>query len=477
MRLLIMIAIGTAALEGTALAQVMASRGFAPPTAAEQAQLDRVTPELLPNSVRRGPTPPAASRVLWTGVTAGVEGGAAMVEHHYFDGVVEHGGGVWLSPWGEGRFCLLGLPADFTTKFGDEAPHFVRAYGHPVMTDRGLCLRDVFLVVGDLRWTTTMLDYGPGGRPDFSAADAAARGATHSHPESRLLTPVGYRVLAGAQVGKTNFDESAAGVGWSAALELSLRLSLRAELALMGGPSAYPRFAAPTSFQTALLFRYFTVVPGIAFGPLLSLPIDDAEKVFVGLRYLPTFGDAHGTWGLSPAFGGGMDVSASPDGDVRFMLQLVLGIRNAPRRARAPLHRRSYRLWQVAEWVVDAALELMSFSEAARCFDRPTIGIGALGAGSVSLSALARLLGPSVWGARPDDGAPSRDGPPRPRRRPGRAPGGPPGRRGAGPTPTLAQLVWEGPSAPVGKGRPPRAGAPAPCRGGGRGGGRRRRRL
>ena len=326
MRLLIMIAIGTAALEGTALAQVMASRGFAPPTAAEQAQLDRVTPELLPNSVRRGPTPPAASRVLWTGVTAGVEGGAAMVEHHYFDGVVEHGGGVWLSPWGEGRFCLLGLPADFTTKFGDEAPHFVRAYGHPVMTDRGLCLRDVFLVVGDLRWTTTMLDYGPGGRPDFSAADAAARGATHSHPESRLLTPVGYRVLAGAQVGKTNFDESAAGVGWSAALELSLRLSLRAELALMGGPSAYPRFAAPTSFQTALLFRYFTVVPGIAFGPLLSLPIDDAEKVFVGLRYLPTFGDAHGTWGLSPAFGGGMDVSASPDGDVRFMLQLVLGI-------------------------------------------------------------------------------------------------------------------------------------------------------
>ena len=326
MRLLILIAIGTAALEGTALAQVMASRGFAPPTAAEQAQLDRVTPELLPNSVRRGATPPAASRVLWTGVTAGVEAGAAMVEHHYFDGVVEHGGGVWLSPWGEGRFCLLGLPADFTTKFGNETPHFVRAYGHPVMTDRGLCLRDVFLVVGDLRWTTTMLDYGPGGRPDFSAADAAARGATHSHPESRLLTPVGYRVLAGAQVGKTNFDESAAGVGWSAALELSLRLSLRAELALMGGPSAYPRFAAPTSFQTALLFRYFTVVPGIAFGPLLSLPIDDAEKVFVGLRYLPTFGDAHGTWGLSPAFGGGMDVSASPDGDVRFMLQLVLGI-------------------------------------------------------------------------------------------------------------------------------------------------------
>ena len=326
MRLLILIAIGTAALEGTALAQVMASRGFAPATATEQAQLDRVTPELLPNSVRRGATPPAASRVLWTGVTAGVEAGAAMVEHHYFDGVVEHGGGVWLSPWGEGRFCLLGLPADFTTKFGNETPHFVRAYGHPVMTDRGLCLRDVFLVVGDLRWTTTMLDYGPGGRPDFSAADAAARGATHSHPESRLLTPLGYRVLAGVHLGKTNFDESALGVGWSAALELSVRLSLRSELAIMGGPSAYPSFAAPTSIQTALLFRYFTVVPGIAFGPLLSLPVDDAEKVFVGVRYLPTFGDALGTWGLSPAFGGGMDVSASPDGDVRFMLQLVLGI-------------------------------------------------------------------------------------------------------------------------------------------------------
>ena len=46
----------------------------------------------------------------------------------------------------------------------------------------------------------------------------------------------------------------------------------------------------------------------------------------MGVRYLPTFGDALGTWGLSPAFGGGMDVSASPDGDVRFMLQLVLGI-------------------------------------------------------------------------------------------------------------------------------------------------------
>ena len=59
---------------------------------------------------------------------------------------------------------------------------------------------------------------------------------------------------------------------------------------------------------------------------VLVVAVDDAEKVFVGVRYLPTFGDALGTWGLSPAFGGGMDVSASPDGDVRFMLQLVLGI-------------------------------------------------------------------------------------------------------------------------------------------------------
>ncbi len=321
-----MILLAVVALEGTAQAQAMWSRKFAPQAAAERARFDKAESELLPNAVRQSPSSHAASMVFWTGVTDGVEGGTAMVEHHYFDGVVEGGGGVWLSPWGEGRFCLLGVPKEASARFNDETPHFVRAYGYPVMTERGLCLRDVLLVVGDMRWTTTVLEYGPGGKSDFSAADAAALGATHSHPEARLLTPVGYRVLGGAHIGKTNFDDSALGVGWSAALELSLRTSLRTEFALMAGPSAYPEFAAPTSVQTALLFRYFFVGIGIGFGPLVSLPVDDDEQLFVGARYLPMLGDALGSWGLAPALGGGMDISASPEGDVRFMLQLVLGV-------------------------------------------------------------------------------------------------------------------------------------------------------
>ena len=312
--------------EQTAQAQAMSSAAFVPPTAAERAQLDRAARGVLPSDVRREPERHASTRVFWTGVTDGMERGVARVEHHYFDDVVETGGGVWLSPWGEGRFCLLGISADVAEKFSGETPRLVRAYGHPVMTDDGMCLRDVFVVVGDLRWSTTVLEYGPAGKESFSASDAAARGATHSHPEARLLTPVGYRLLAGVHVGKTNFGESGFGGGWSAALELSLRASLRSELALMAGPQAYPKFGAPTSIQTAFLFRYHVVGLGAAFGPLVSLPVSADEQVFIGGRYLPTMGDALGTWGLSPTIGGGLDVTASPRGDVRFLLQLVVGV-------------------------------------------------------------------------------------------------------------------------------------------------------
>jgi hypothetical protein len=326
MRRLVMIAIGLAALEGTAGAQSMYSEEFVPPTAAERAQLSRAKADVLPSDVRRDPGAHAASTMFWTGVTDGVEGGAAMVEHHYYDGVVEGGGGVWLSPWGEGRFCLLGVPADVRAKFTAERPRFVRAYGQPVVTELGLCLRNVSLAVGDRPWSTTVIEYGPDANAEFSESDARARGAIHRHPEARLLTPLSYRLLAGAHIGKTNFDDSPLGVGWNAAGELSLRASLRVELALMAGTQSYPKFAAPTAIQTALLFRTYQVGAGIAFGPLLSVPVHDDEKLFIGGRYLPTFGEALGSWGLSPVIGGGMDVSASPDGDVRFLIQLVIGV-------------------------------------------------------------------------------------------------------------------------------------------------------
>lgn len=195
-----------------------------------------------------------------------------------------------------------------------------------MVTERGLCLRDVFLVVGDRGWSTTVIEYGPGGRPGFSAAVARARGAVHDHPEARLLTPFGYRVVVGAQLGKTNLDDSPVGVGWNAALELSLRPSLRSEVALMAGPHAYPAFGSPTSIQTAVLFRYFTFGIGIAAGPLVHVPVRDDEPVWLGVRYLPTFGDARGAWGLSPTIGGGADISATTDGDARFVLNLTLGL-------------------------------------------------------------------------------------------------------------------------------------------------------
>ncbi len=328
MRVLIMIALGMSVALATGLArgQSMSSAEFVPPTAVEGRHFRSATHDVGPTDVRRNPALYAGTEVYWTGVTAGLEGGVPMVEHHYFDGVVEGGGGVWLSPWGEGKFCLLGLSPKLAARFKWEKPSFVRAYGRPVVTKQGLCLRDVFAVVGDRGFTTTVLEYGPGGSHDFSASDAALRKALHSHPEERLLTKVGYRLLLGAQVGKTNFDDSPLGVGYNAALELSLRTSLRTELAVMAGPHAYPEFGAPTSLQTAALFRYYAVGIGIGFGPLLDVPLRDDEELWIGGRYLPMIGDALGSWALAPVVGGGMDISATPDGDVRFVLQLVVGV-------------------------------------------------------------------------------------------------------------------------------------------------------
>ncbi len=328
MRALPIIAFGlsVAAAGAPARGQSMSSTEFVPPTAAEGRHFNSATHDVGPTDVRRDPPLYAGTAVYWTGVTAGIKDGAPMVDHHYYDGVVEGGGGVWLSPWGEGRFCLLGLSPKVAARFSSEKPLFVRAYGRPVVTERGLCLRDVFAVVGDRGWTTTVIEYGPGGNHSFSESDVALRQALHSHPEERLLTPLGYRLLLGAQVGKTNFDDSPLGVGWNAAAELSLRTSLRTELALMAGPHAYPEFGAPTSLQTAALFRYYAVGIGIGFGPLLDVPLRDDEELWIGGRYLPMIGDALGTWALSPVLGGGMDVSATPDGDVRFVLQLVLGV-------------------------------------------------------------------------------------------------------------------------------------------------------
>jgi hypothetical protein len=165
-----------------------------------------------------------------------------------------------------GRFCLLDVPPDAAWTFASEKPLLVRAYGVPVVTNTGVCLKRATFFTGDRRYTTTIIEYGPNGHEGFSEAEAAKRDATRIHPEERLLTRFGYRVLAGVHVGKTNFDDSPAGVGWSVAAELDLRLALRTELALLAGLHAYPEFGAPTSIQTALLFRYYVVGIGAALG-------------------------------------------------------------------------------------------------------------------------------------------------------------------------------------------------------------------
>lgn len=314
-------------LAATAAAQGLYSKTFVPPSAAEKARFDRAARDVLPSDVRAEPARHATKIVFWTGVTAGFEGGQAMVEHHYFDGVVESNGGVWLSPWGEGRFCIIGLAPKLHTDFMSERPRFVRAYGRPVMTERGtLCLQDAFVVVGDRPWTTLVMDYGPGGRDDFSEKDAAARGAVHSHPEERALTRFGYRALGAVQLGKTNWDESPLGTGWDASLELSLRASVRSEVALIAGVDSYPKFGAPRSLQGAFVYRHTLVGLGVAAGPLVDVPVRDDEPLFFGLRYQPTFGDALGSWAVSPVLGGGADLTFSPEGDVRFVLRLAVGI-------------------------------------------------------------------------------------------------------------------------------------------------------
>ncbi|MCB9583598.1 MAG: hypothetical protein H6717_41575 [Polyangiaceae bacterium] len=319
------VSVGSAVLTGTgvAAAQSISSAEFKPPTADERVQLAAADKSVLPTDVQRDPARYAKSRVYWVGVTAGIRDGVPEVEHHYFDGAVEGNGGVWLSPWSEGKFCLLGLPRKLADRFHDEEPHLVRAYGTPEITKRGLCLKDAFVVVGDRPWTTTVLEYGPRGAEEFSATE---RRAVRTYPEARLLTPLSYRLTGGASVGKTNLDDSPIGGGWNASLELAWRSSLRTELAVMAGPDSYPKFGAPRTIQSALLFRYYAVGMGIAAGPLVGVPVADDEPLWLGVRYLPTFGDAHGTWGISPVIGGGADISATTDGDVRFKLNLVIGL-------------------------------------------------------------------------------------------------------------------------------------------------------
>jgi hypothetical protein len=320
MRILSMMTLAVAVATGatTAAAQVSrSSRPFAPTSAEEQAAFDRATRDVFPSDVRRDPARHADTIVMWTGITDGSVDGTPFVEHHYFDGVVEGDGSVWLSPWGEGRFCLLGVPRDEAQRFEATRPLFVRAYGVPVVTDGGICLRDVTFVAGDRRYSMTVVEYGPNGQP-LSSADAEERGAIRSYAEARLLTRLGYRVLVSAHTGSDT--------GWSASLELDLRLGLRTELALLAGPHADSGFGAPTSIQCAVLFRYHVVGVGAAFGPLVHVPVADAGTAWFGARYMPTVGDALGAWGVAPAVGGALDVAANADGDVRVLLQLSVGV-------------------------------------------------------------------------------------------------------------------------------------------------------
>jgi len=302
----------------------MSSSRFSPPTAEEKAVFDRASRDVMPADVRREPARYANTIVFWTGVTAGRANGVAFVEHHYFDNAVEGHGGVWLSPWGEGRFCVLDAPSEAKRRFDSERPLFVRAYGVPVMTPDGVCLQRAVLIVGDRGYSTTMIEYGPNGN-DVAELDVQARGATRSHPEERLMTRFGYRVHAGIH-GGDDFGDLPGGGGWNIAVELDLRFSLRSELALMTGPHWFPSFSALTSWQIALLYRYYVVGIGAAFGPLLHLPMQDTEKVWIGGRYMPMMGDAVGRWGVSPVLGGALDIAATTDGDVRILLGLTLGI-------------------------------------------------------------------------------------------------------------------------------------------------------
>ncbi len=318
-------AIAILAAAAPAMAQLaMSSRTFTPSTEDERALAAQATSDVLPSDVRADPTAHSEQLVFWTGVTDGLVDGTPFVEHHYFDGVEEGHGGVWLSPWGEGRFCLLDVPADQTRAFDAERPQLVRAYGFPVVTAEGICLSRAQIVVGDRGYTTTMISYGPGGDSDFTRADAERRGATRSHPEARLLTRFGYRVLASIH-GATAKD-SDGGAGWSASLEVDLRLGLRKELALLVGPHSSSGFDAPDSIQAALLFRYYVVGIGASFGPLVHLPLADDDPLWLGARYMPMVGDALGRWGKMLTAGGALDFAMTPDGDRRLLLQFTIGL-------------------------------------------------------------------------------------------------------------------------------------------------------
>jgi hypothetical protein len=321
-----MLALVAAATPAMAQQLSMSSRKFTPSGEGEKALAAQATSQVLPADVRRDPSKHGDQLVFWTGVTDGLVDGTPFVEHHYFDGVVEGHGGVWLSPWGEGRFCLLDVPADAASAFDTEKPQFVRAYGFPVITDNGVCLQRAKIVVGDRGYSTTMIAYGPDGESDFSRDDVELRGATRSYPEERLLSRLGYRVLASVHGQKANDSDGRS--GWSASLELDLRLDLRKELALLVGPHSASGFGAPESIQAALLFRYYVVGVGAAFGPLVHIPVrgNDDDQVWFGARYMPTVGDALGRWGMSPAVGGALDVAFTRDGDRRVLLQFTIGL-------------------------------------------------------------------------------------------------------------------------------------------------------
>ncbi len=302
-------------------AEAMSSGAYAASTADEARLLADADRAVQPGDVRAHPEALASVHVVWTGISlaATVDGRDPVIEHHYYDFVVEGDHSVWLSPLGEGSFCLLDVPASSRAELAGHRHPFVIAYGSPIVHNGNVCLRDVTLVVTDLRWSTLVLEYGPNG--------GEVRDDRHSvshHPETGLFSRFGYRVAAGYAIGGTDsFDRVRHGPHLEA--ELRVRLGTRNQLAIGAGLADLSDAARLDHASIDVLFRHEVIGIGVAAGPVIYVPLTPGEPTWIGLRYAPFLGNARGDWGVSFLTGGTFDV-VHTDGQWAAFLTFAVGI-------------------------------------------------------------------------------------------------------------------------------------------------------
>jgi hypothetical protein len=312
-----------AMVDSPVMAQALGSSGYKAKGELEGGMLSKASRNIFPHDVRISPTKHQSSFVVWTGIHRGrLRAKRPVVEHHYFDFAVERDQSVWLSPFGEGDFCLVDLTSAQRAELASQREPFVVVYGTPIVTGGETCLQVQHLRVTTFRWTTMVLEYGPNG-DKLTEEWLQSRQVIRRHPEEDSVVRFGYRVQAMISLGDVGFDLDDMEWAWALDLELSRRFGLRNEIAATVGFGTC--FDDVKCVPLSLLYRRYAVGLGIAGGPIVNLPVESGGSTWLGFRYAPSMGDAlgrkHALLGTAK-----YDVLWSSEGGWAFMAHLAFGI-------------------------------------------------------------------------------------------------------------------------------------------------------